>query len=298
LGTSAEGKDLGTAMRELVLDLAEEAIVTAVGANCPEKSKPDTWTVAAISDELQALLGVHVDLTATPRDRDLLLDRAWSEVERFYNTKESSVGADVLRQIESYLYLQTIDARWKEHLQQMDHLREGIHMRSYAQRDPKQEYKKEGYNLFVNLMARIRDEVLEKVFKAQVQQQSQEDVERLRRDRQRRAVAEASRQQAAHPGNNAGANGTAPPAPVAAANGISGAAMRPPAMGASSSTLSVAMSMRPPAAGSASNTASAAARARPMPTPRTAPRPAVEDDDGGLNRAQRRKMKAQKRKSP
>src|SRR5690606_29394887 len=161
-----------------------------------------------------ALLGVHVDLGGVPRDRDAIMDKCWAEVERFYNAKEESVGGDLMRQLESYLYLQTIDARWKEHLQQMDHLREGIHMRSYAQRDPKQEYKKEGYNLFVNLMARIRDEVLEKVFKAQVQQQSEADVARLRRDRQKRAAQEAMRQQAAHPaasGNGSAAgNGSRP----------------------------------------------------------------------------------------
>src|SRR5690606_17772088 len=149
-----------------------------------------------------ALLGVHVDLGGVPRDRDAIMDKCWAEVERFYVQKEESVGKDLMRQLESYLYLQTIDARWKEHLQHMDHLREGIHMRAYGQRDPKQEYKKEGYNLFVNLMARIRDEVLEKVFKAQVQQQSEADVARLRRERQRQAAADAARQQAAHPAAN------------------------------------------------------------------------------------------------
>jgi preprotein translocase subunit SecA len=265
LGEKANGKDLGVAMREMMLDLVEEAIVNAVASHCSEKAKPDEWKVPAISDELLALLGVHVDLTPVSKDRDAIMDRCWQETERYYNAKEKSVGGDIMRQLESYLYLQTIDARWKEHLQNMDHLREGIHMRSYAQRDPKQEYKKEGYNLFMTLMTRVRDEVLEKVFKAQVQTKEQSEVERLRQERQRGAQQSQRRQVASHER-------------VAAKAGNGASIARGPALGASSSTMGLGLS---PGAGGG------------LPLPRAR---ANDDDDAGLNRAQRRRMKSQKKK--
>jgi len=96
--------------------------------------------------------------------------------------------------------LQTIDKRWKEHLAAMDHLREGIHLRGYGQKDPKQEYKKEGYTMFEMLMALIRDEVLEKVFKAQMKNAEGEDqLSALRREQMSRAQRQNDNQVASHP---------------------------------------------------------------------------------------------------
>jgi preprotein translocase subunit SecA len=260
--------DHGAAMRELILDLAEQAIVNSVTNHCPEKTSPAEWDVEGIMDELNALLGVHVDLSSTPRDRDQLMDKSWHEVERFYDEKEKSVGSEVMRQLESYLYLQTIDARWKEHLQSMDHLREGIHMRSYGQRDPKQEYKKEGYNYFMLLMARVRDEVLEKVFKAQVQseEQAQAQIGSMKKQRQKKAKEDKKRQRTQHErviSSGAQTSGAR-----------RGTATKRPAAGAGN-------------AGSSTGLGGLAGGL-----------PGDDDDMAGMNRAQRRKAKAdQKRKN-
>ena len=182
--------------------------------------------------------------------------------------KEEDIGTDTLRQIESILYLQTIDARWKEHLQSMDHLREGIHMRSYGQRDPKQEYKKEGYRMFATLMTRIRDEVLEKVFKARITGQPEEgqgEVDRLRAQRRRKAAQSAQGQQ----------EGRAAAAAASSANGAR------PGRG-------------PRISANGSRVKSGAAAA--TPTPFGLSSGGGDDDDAGLNRAQRRQQKAGKEK--
>jgi preprotein translocase subunit SecA len=266
-GEKAEDMDLGKKMREMILDLAEEAIVNSVMNACPEKTQPGEWKIADITDELHGLIGVHVDLQGTARDRDELMNKCWSEAERFYNDKEAAVGDETMRQLESYIYLQTIDARWKEHLQHMDHLREGIHMRSYGQRDPKQEYKKEGYNMFATMMSRVRDEVLEKVFKAQVQaQQSEAELGRLRAERARAAAAQKNRQ-------------TGGKARQPAAARVNNAAARAAASG--------------PAAGSMSSTMNFGAAAG---GPRGLPSASDDDELAGMNRAQRRRAKAQKGK--
>ena len=178
-------------MREMVLDLAEDEIVNVVELACPEKTKPEEWKIEECIDQVEGLMGVRVDLTGVPKDREEILNKIWTEAERFYKSREVDVGSEMLRQVESYFYLQTIDARWKEHLRGMDQLREGIGLRGYGQRDPKQEYKKEGYNMFVQMMAQVRGEVLEKVFKSEVERaQTEEEMEQLREDRRKKAIAE------------------------------------------------------------------------------------------------------------
>ena len=168
--------------------------------------------------------------------------------------------------LESYLYLQTIDARWKEHLQAMDHLREGIHMRSYGQRDPKQEYKREGYNYFQGLMTGVRDEVLEKVFKAEVQseQQASAKVSALKTDRKQQAKASKKNTRARHERVVSSGGGARPSTSTGR-----------PAVGSSTSTSGVG-SVAPGGLGL----------------------PSGRDDDGtaGMNRAQRRREKAKSKK--
>ena len=279
-----DGKDL----REMIFDLVEEAVVQSVQINCPDKTSPNEWKVAVIADEMKALTGVSVDLVGL-NDRDDIMDKCFAELERFYLAKEQQVGPDALRQLESYLYLQTIDAQWKAHLHQMDHLREGIHLRGYGQKDPKQEYKKEGFRMFAATMGRIRDEVLEKVFKAQlVRQNTEEELARLKKQREQQAAALAKRMQAVLPGGaSAPASSSAMPLPTAGASSATG--MRPPTFGASGATTS------PPRPGATP----------PMPATRKAPVAAAgadgdDDDDpryAGLNREQRRKLKAKDRKA-
>jgi preprotein translocase subunit SecA len=115
------------------------------------------------------------------------MDLIYKRVSAQYHQRTNEVGAELVRQVERFIYLQTIDRLWREHLQNMDHLREGIHFRGYAQKDPKQEYKREGFNLFTSMIAQLRNEVIERVFKAEIQQGSRERVSQdLQRLQERR----------------------------------------------------------------------------------------------------------------
>ena len=326
----------GTNLKELVYDLVEEAIVNSVQRAAPEKAPPSEWKVSDIVRDMDETLGVSVDLTGL-RDRDDIMDKCFAEAQRFYDEKEKALGPDILRQIESFLYLQVIDEAWKQHLSTMDHLREGIHLRSYGQKDPKQEYKKEGFNLFVGMKARVRDETLDKVFKAQVvkREEGEAEIARLQAERDaRRAASRKANQRvntrsaiAPTPGPEVSARATGPaaqPAPAvlsastSTAGGYSIAASASVAGGyggAFTSTASTAQpaSSAPTTSSSSSSTASSStaptsaagnASVKPMPAPRNslqAELAAATDDEGddgagGMNRAERRRLEAQKRK--
>ena len=100
-------------------------------------------------------------------------DRRENVVERaitVYNNKEEVVGEQVLRNFEKSVMLQTLDTLWKEHLAAMDHLRQGIHLRGYAQKNPKQEYKRESFELFEGLLDALKSDVITILSKVRVQQ--------------------------------------------------------------------------------------------------------------------------------
>lgn len=164
----------GLALKEMIFDLLEQAVVNLVSMTAPEKVSPSEWKIAQLEKDIENLFGITLSLQQAASDRDSLMDAIFSGLSDFYQKKELKIGDNVLRQIEHFIYLQVIDRRWKEHLQAMDHLREGIHFRGYAQKDPKQEYKKEGFFIFSAMMTAIRDEVLEKVFKVELKQESSE----------------------------------------------------------------------------------------------------------------------------
>ena len=315
-----DGKDL----KELMYDLAEEAIVASTVLACPEKAPQSEWKVKNVEKDMMEILGVAVDLGGT-RDRDMMMDRCFSAAQRYYEEKEAALGADIMRQIESFLYLQVIDEAWKQHLSTMDHLREGIHLRSYGQKDPKQEYKKEGYNLFQGMKARIRDETLDKVFKAQVvrREEGEAELERLRAEREARRAASrkanlrgnkrsviaptpmATSEGAMSP--TANGNGSSNGNSNGSSNGTSGGY----AMGANASvagnfgggSTSSTSSSSMPTSTTSSSSSSSTPSTRPMPAPRSSLRAELEkaaatnDADSGMNRAERRRLEAQKRKN-
>ena len=99
------------------------------------------------------------------------------EVQSIFDAKVDSYGGELIDHLIKVVMLQAIDVHWKEHLLNIDHLKEGIGLRSYGQKDPKQEYKKEAFHLFMDMIIRIREETVEKVFWVQIE--SEEDIEEL-----------------------------------------------------------------------------------------------------------------------
>ncbi len=295
-----DGKDL----KELVYDLVEEAIISSVQTHCPEKAQAAEWKVANVVSDMKEILGVTVDLGLS-RDRDSIMNRCFAEAQRFYDSKEKALGPDILRQIESFLYLQVIDEAWKQHLSTMDHLREGIHLRSYGQKDPKQEYKKEGFNLYTGMKARVRDETLDKVFKAQVVRREEGEAEIERLQAERNARREASRNVNKRANKRSAIAQTPGPLP-------SSSSSPPPGNYAMAQNASIAGKVN----GTVTSTAvsSSASTSTSTASPRTGPSLPVKraslkaeleqaaadaesDANSGVNRAERRRQEALKRKA-
>jgi preprotein translocase subunit SecA len=138
-------------------------------------------------------------------------NHVFGAVEKVSLAKEQEYGAEAFYGVARIIYLQTIDQLWKEHLRDMDHLREGISLRGYAQKDPKQEYKKEGYNLFVAMMGTITSDVLQKAFRVIITRETEEDYQaRLERQREKQ---QKLMKESAPPAPTTGVKKEAPAAP-------------------------------------------------------------------------------------
>lgn len=133
--------------------------------------RPDSDTdFTDIQDTLQRIFTLESELTeqiSGNATRESIAEHLKSEIKQSYETKENEIGSEILRQVERYIMLQTLDYLWKEHLLNMDHLREGINLRGYAQKDPLLEYKKEGFDMFTSTMKVYNEEICEKLFKVQ-----------------------------------------------------------------------------------------------------------------------------------
>ncbi len=134
--------------------------------------------------------------------------------EKKLDEKEKETGTELLLRVFRHFYLEEIDRQWVDHLTNMEHLRDGIGLRGYGQRDPKQEYKKEGYDIFVNMMAATSSNVCSKLFKVQVQREK--EIERIEREDAEKHAAQLRAMQMRH-GSEPAAGDEEAPAPRAAA---------------------------------------------------------------------------------
>ncbi|HET7753089.1 MAG TPA: preprotein translocase subunit SecA [Anaeromyxobacteraceae bacterium] len=177
--------------REHMLDVVEDLVVDMVGNACPEGSGPAKWDLEALSALVKDQFGADIQFTGLTSSRRrearaAIEEQIYNVVEKAYRAKEAELGPDadgvpLLRRWEQYIYLQAIDALWKDHLLSMDHLRQGISLRGYGQKDPKQEYKKEGYEAFQQMNWRVKSAVVGNVLRLQVvRQESAEEIERKR----------------------------------------------------------------------------------------------------------------------
>jgi preprotein translocase subunit SecA len=110
--------------------------------------------------------------------REALVEDFREEASELYHEKEESWGEEIAREIERYIVLEVVDTRWREHLENMDYLREGVHLRAFAQKDPLVEYRSEGHSMFDELGLLIREEVLMLLFHAQIEPREAEELVR------------------------------------------------------------------------------------------------------------------------
>ena len=165
----------------------EDVLSGVIDEYIPPQSLEEMWDVPALEERLKADFSVSLPIKQWLDDDDKLYEekvreRVHEEVIAAYKAKEDMVGADVLRQFEKAVMLQNLDSHWKEHLAAMDHLRQGIHLRGYAQKNPKQEYKRESFELFSGMLEGLKSEVIMILSKVQVRAESDvETVENQRR---------------------------------------------------------------------------------------------------------------------
>ena len=179
--------------REMMLDLIDTTIVDMVDRACPDKAHVDEWDLSGLTEMVKEQFDVEMDFSEfqgeTKRDVE---DFVYDKIEKTVKARTEEYGEDSFFGVARVIYLQTIDSLWKDHLREMDHLREGINLRGYAQKDPKQEYKKEGFNLFQTMMSTIGADVLQKVFRVVITSETEEQYQerlRARRERQRQSMS-------------------------------------------------------------------------------------------------------------
>ncbi len=151
----------GVEQKERVMEMTRGVIGSAVDRRCPENARPDEWDLNGLQTDLLTLFGARINPSdlggLTPEQiEEELFQRAKST----YEAKEDLVGHGLMREAERNIMLHVIDDQWKDHLLSMDHLKEGIGLRGYGQKDPLVEYKKESFKLFQDMMDRIEDETV------------------------------------------------------------------------------------------------------------------------------------------
>ncbi|MDX9740968.1 MAG: preprotein translocase subunit SecA [Gammaproteobacteria bacterium] len=180
--------------------IRHDVISAFIDGYIPPGSLDEQWDVAGLEKALEQEYGMHMPLSKwLEEDHSLheepLRARILGEFEQAYAAKEAVVGPRVMRDFEKAVMLQVLDTSWKDHLAAMDHLRQGIHLRGYAQKNPKQEYKREAFEMFSTLLERIKQEVVAVL--ARVEVRAQEDVEAVEEQRRQQGQMQFQHAEAA-----------------------------------------------------------------------------------------------------
>ena len=184
---------------EAIRGVREEVVAQLVDQYVPGGATEDQWDVAGLQEAIVRDFGAALPIKAWVEaeesgDGSGLKKKLLTALDEVYAQKEASVGPQVMRYIEKEVMLRTLDQHWREHLAAMDYMRQGIYLRSYAQKDPKQEFKREAYGLFSAMLDRIKFDTITTVSKIQVR--SQEEIEREELERQQRLASALQMQHA------------------------------------------------------------------------------------------------------
>ncbi|MBA3366371.1 MAG: preprotein translocase subunit SecA, partial [Actinobacteria bacterium] len=162
-----EGEDLSGEVEAWIDDVIERTVAQHTEADFSEE-----WDLESLVTAMQALYGTDITVDELSEDvelsREALTDEFREDARDEYSAKQEELGPDLMRELERFVILQVVDQRWREHLENMDYLREGVHLRSMAQKDPLVEYTAEGHTMFEELNGAIREEVVMTLFHAQL----------------------------------------------------------------------------------------------------------------------------------
>ncbi|MFY9996525.1 MAG: preprotein translocase subunit SecA [Leclercia sp.] len=193
---------------ETINSIREDVFKATIDGHIPPQSLEEMWDIeglqARLKNDFDLELPIQEWLDKEPElHEETLRERIFANALEVYKRKEEVVGAEMMRHFEKGVMLQTLDSLWKEHLAAMDYLRQGIHLRGYAQKDPKQEYKRESFAMFASMLESLKYEVISTLSKVQVRMP--EEVEEMEQQRREEAERLAQMQQLSHQDDEAAA---------------------------------------------------------------------------------------------
>ncbi|MTD07526.1 preprotein translocase subunit SecA [Serratia sp. YC16] len=191
---------------ETIASIREDVFKSTIDNYITPQSLEEEWDIQGLEERLKNDFDLDMPiaqwLDKEPElHEETLRERILENAKEQYQRKEEVVGSEMMRNFEKGVMLQTLDSLWKEHLAAMDYLRQGIHLRGYAQKDPKQEYKRESFNMFATMLESLKYEVISVLSKVQVRMP--EEVEALEQQRREEAERLAQHQQLSHHDENA-----------------------------------------------------------------------------------------------
>lgn len=191
---------------ETIASIREDVFKSTIDNYITPQSLEEEWDIQGLEERLKNDFDLEMPiaqwLDKEPElHEETLRERILENAKEQYQRKEEVVGSEMMRNFEKGVMLQTLDSLWKEHLAAMDYLRQGIHLRGYAQKDPKQEYKRESFNMFATMLESLKYEVISVLSKVQVRMP--EEVEALEQQRREEAERLAQQQQLSHHDENA-----------------------------------------------------------------------------------------------
>ena len=163
---------------EIVTNIREDIVMNVFSAYIAPGSVDELWDTEGLKEAIQTEFGVELPVQAwldedDALDEEGLQQKIYEALTQAYKEKEESVGSEVLRRFEKYIMLQVLDSHWKDHLAAMDYLRQSIGLRGYAQKNPKQEFRRESYEMFLQMLDQIKQEVISVLSKVQIQTESE-----------------------------------------------------------------------------------------------------------------------------
>jgi len=177
----------GADLRGEIIEMAD-ALAAAIVSGHVSTDDDQKWDWQALDDAMFGQFRFRLDLSDDEKESispEALQSRVVERVNQVYEEREQELGEEVMRHLERVITLQSIDTHWKDHLLAMDHLKEGIGLRGYGQRNPLQEYQREGFDMFAEMLGRFEADVVEKMYSVRIA--DDQDVDRMEEERRRRA---------------------------------------------------------------------------------------------------------------
>ncbi|WP_456401167.1 preprotein translocase subunit SecA [Persephonella sp.] len=176
-----EGANLQDELKQWLYDVT----LHFIDRYAPAEEYQEKWELEELEKSIKEWVGVEINIDKEKEwDRKELEDYIFEKLDEFYNKKEEEAGSSVMREFERYITLQVLDTLWKEHLHMLDRLRESVYLRGYAQRDPLVEYKKESFNLFEDMLFRMKQNTLEYLYKVQIASEKEIQEEQKKKEQE------------------------------------------------------------------------------------------------------------------